>query len=94
MTREEFNTFWRCFVDDENKEIFKRQILELLSVQPERKRGHWIDKTVDHGENIIEEWQSAKCSACGRYHTTPYMYYFSDYRYCPSCGAKLEEAKG
>ena len=41
-------------------------------------------------EPIIDEWQSARCSVCGKYHTTPYMYYFDHFNYCPNCGAKME----
>ena len=56
-------------------------------------KGEWLEKEV-HEKGVcedIEEWQSAKCSVCGRYHTTPYMYYFSDYNFCPNCGAKMRE---
>lgn len=52
----------------------------------------WLEKEVlskVDGEPPIEEWQSARCSACGKYHTTPYMYYFDDYKYCPNCGADM-----
>lgn len=56
------------------------------------KQGKWLEKkVVDIDETSIDYWQSAKCSVCGRYHTTPYMYFFSDYPYCPMCGAKMEE---
>ena len=41
-------------------------------------------------EPIIDEWQSARCSVCGKYHTTPYMYYFDHFNYCPNCGAKMD----
>lgn len=51
--------------------------------------GEWADKEVIH-KRCIEEWQSARCSACGKYHTTPYMYYFDDFNFCPNCGAKMD----
>lgn len=54
----------------------------------EVKRGTWQEKQVFDG-NCIEEWQSAKCSVCGRYHTIPYLYYFRDDNYCPYCGADM-----
>lgn len=56
------------------------------------RRGRWIERhhAYSDEESPIEEWQSAKCSVCGKYHTTPYMYYFTDYNYCPHCGAKME----
>lgn len=52
--------------------------------------GEWEDKEVIH-KRCIEEWQSARCSACEKYHTTPYMYYFDDFKFCPNCGAKMVE---
>ena len=57
------------------------------------RRGRWIERhhAYSDEESPIEEWQSAKCSVCGKYHTTPYMYYFTDYHYCPHCGAKNVE---
>jgi len=53
------------------------------------KHGRWEEKTVSNC--VIDEWQSARCSVCGRYHTTPYMYYFTGFKYCPNCGAVMEE---
>lgn len=55
--------------------------------------GEWMEREVVCGDDAksIEEWQSAKCSVCGRYHTTPYMYYFSDYNFCPNCGADMRK---
>lgn len=64
----------------------------LENVSPEQKRGEWLEKRIDNGETVgITEWQSARCSVCGRYHTTPYLYYFNDYNYCPNCGAKMKD---
>lgn len=54
--------------------------------------GHWLEiEVVDEPQGKhIEQWQSAKCSICGKYHTTPYMYYYSHYDYCPNCGNPME----
>lgn len=57
--------------------------------QPERKQGKWEEEMFD--DLAIERWQSARCSVCGLYHTTPYMYYFSNYNYCPNCGADMRK---
>ena len=67
------------------------KIIESLpSAEPERKKGMWLEKEVTTvGKCRIKELQSAKCSVCGRYHTTPFLYYFGDYNYCPSCGARM-----
>jgi recombinational DNA repair protein (RecF pathway) len=53
----------------------------------------WLEKEVlslVDGAPLIEEWQSARCSACGKYHTTPYMYYFDEYKFCPNCGEPID----
>lgn len=51
--------------------------------------GKWLEKDICSDSKFIEEWQSTKCSECGRYHTTPYLYYFDEYNYCPYCGARM-----
>lgn len=55
--------------------------------------GKWEECEIvqeDGDYKIIEEWQSARCSVCGKYHTTPYMYHFDHFNYCPNCGARME----
>lgn len=56
------------------------------------KHGEWINKDTIHDEKakVITEWQEAQCSSCGKWHTTPYMYYFDHFNYCPNCGAKMK----
>ena len=66
----------------------EKEIGELPSVTPQPKVGEWLEKEINSDK--IEEWQSARCSVCDRYHTTPYMYYFSHYDYCPHCWTKIE----
>lgn len=52
----------------------------------------WIEKEIfNNDDKTIDEWQSAKCSKCGLYHTTPYQYYFTEYKYCPNCGEPMRE---
>ena len=54
--------------------------------------GKWEECEIvqeDGDYKIIEEWQSARCSVCGKYHTTPYMYHFDHFNYCPNCGADM-----
>ena len=62
----------------------------------ERKKGVWLEKHHAYAdeENVIEEWQSCKCSICGRYETRPYLYYFNEPRFCSWCGAKMEGSDG
>ena len=82
----EFNT-----ESEEHKLLL--ELIDSMEVE-EVDRGNWIEKKVkenvdDHNEPIIPFWQSAKCSVCGRYHTTPYLYYFDMFRYCPNCGSTM-----
>ena len=72
-----------------------RAIDAMTTIEP--KRGEWEEKETFHNgddEPIIEEWQSALCSVCHKYHTTPYMYYFNNYNFCPNCGADMREREG
>lgn len=86
-------------INDLESEIRSDAALAMLSevkltieAQPtanvrENVTGKWIEKEVCDDSKVITEWQSARCSNCGLYHTTPYMYYFDNYKYCPNCGA-------
>ena len=57
--------------------------------------GEWLDvERFDADEVIIDEWQSMRCSKCDKYLTTPYMYFFNYFQYCPSCGAKMKGRTG
>lgn len=70
-----------------------RDMIEAMPLeQPERIRGKWLE--LDISDAQVGEWQSMKCSVCGRYHTTPYMYYPTWYAYCPHCGAEMGERDG
>ena len=51
--------------------------------------GEWIEKEIIR-KPVIDDWQSARCSVCGRYHTTPYLYNFTEYPFCPRCGADMK----
>lgn len=54
--------------------------------------GAWLERDVyPISKAGVEELQSAKCPYCKKYLTTPYMYYFNNYPYCPSCGKKVGE---
>ena len=73
-----------------NEECYKR-----LQTRDEPMEGKWEEKEtfcVTDDDPIISQWQSARCSECGKYHTTPYMYYFDNYNFCPHCGAKMSNA--
>lgn len=52
-------------------------ILESMpSAQPERKKGKWINRSL----NILyPEWERYTCSACGKHSY--------NYDFCPNCGS-------
>ena len=72
--------------------LFENCIDAAPTLSPDEVRGvgKWEQKEIINlDDTTIEQMQSACCSVCGKYHTTPYSYYFSEYNYCPSCGARL-----
>ena len=71
------------------KEILEAYDMAIKALEQQPKVGKWLEREVID-DKAIKEWQSARCSVCDKYHTTPYMYYFSQYDYCPHCGAKME----
>ena len=80
----------------EEQECVSNYIKSISTEMKEVVNGEWLEKeVVDNTDEDfvwkIEQWQSARCSICGKYHTTPYMYYFYNYNYCPHCGAKMEK---
>lgn len=69
-------------------------IEECEDVAHEREHGEWREKQVihkDEAKDIIEEWQSCRCSFCKRYDTRPYMYYFDKPNFCSWCGADMRK---
>ena len=67
----------------------ERVLIELPSVQPERKRGKWVGHSLQNGLYSLDE---DTCSVCG--HS---FYQISEtgclWNYCPNCGAKMEVKK-
>lgn len=61
---------------------------ELRQLPSAEKTGKWIEKEICETRRK-EEMQVAKCSNCEKYLTTPYIYSFNHYNYCPHCGAKM-----
>lgn len=76
----------------------RKEDIDALPTIEERKTGKWIEKDVFYIDdaddaNVIDAWQSAKCSVCGKYHTTPYLYSFDNFNYCPNCGSAMTEGE-
>lgn len=54
----------------------------------------WLEKEVfSVKESGVEELQSCRCPHCKKFLTTPYMYYFNEFPYCPSCGERIKGNK-
>lgn len=60
----------------------------MVKTDTKEMHGEWTHRDVEEN-TTIEEWQAAKCSLCGRWLTTPYLYSFHHYNYCPNCGAAM-----
>ena len=78
------------FDDNERNLIDALEELPTADVR-ENAKGEWLDmeRIEESDANIITEWQQARCSVCGKWHTTPYMYGFVYDSYCPNCGAEM-----
>lgn len=92
----ECNPYGKPTLDFESGKKVIEHLEQMPTIDPV-KHGKWIEQEVTHEDNrrstIIADWQSAKCSNCGKYHTTPYLHYFYHYNYCPNCGAKMERSE-
>lgn len=70
-----------------------KAVNSLASAEPERKKGKWIEISwSEPNPNVCctsYAFQSAKCSICGKYHTTPYLHNLVYFPFCPNCGADM-----
>lgn len=70
--------------------LLRKDLRELPSAQPERKRGKWIYGEDEYG---IDGYH---CDKCGFFVPWDYAHkfinYIKDYNLCPSCGADMREA--
>ena len=66
------------FSDTYDKACIIGVIDEQPSAQPERKKGEWINRSL----NILyPAWERYTCSVCGKHS--------DNYDYCPNCGADM-----
>ena len=90
--------------DDPNRTGYKMYpdymtVLEYLhqlpSAEPERKTGRWTETCEFHGDTNVVSHKALACSVCNVAFIGGYGYgikeMLEDFRYCPNCGAKMEE---
>lgn len=62
----------------------------LLPIEPEWGKGEWI---YGEDENMVDGY---RCSQCGFFEPWDYKYrsinFIQQFRFCPSCGAKMENS--
>ena len=62
------------------------ELMMLPSAQPERKTGHWV-------KSDMQRWYDVwLCSECGE-KTDSAVMSKPRYKYCPMCGAKMEDER-
>ena len=92
IRRDEAIEVIECICNTPCNQYFVNAVKSIPSVEP--KVGKWEEcKVVDIEDTTITEVQSAFCPICRKYHTTPYMYYFDYFNYCPNCGTKMERSE-
>lgn len=72
---------------DEAKKTFDTIIDVQPTVEAELRHGHW-EKPQRHGVISYDEHAYAECSCC---HKPQYL--ARGMRYCPNCGAKMDEVE-
>lgn len=55
---------------------------EMPSIQPKQKTGRWIDI-------MVEGMPAQACDQCNTFY--PLAYTGGGHKYCPNCGAKMDE---
>lgn len=75
----------------------KEAVESVPSAEPERTKGEWIEISWSEPDPNVcctsYAIQSAKCSICGKCHTTPYLHSLVYFPYCPNCGAEMNRGE-
>lgn len=83
-------------------EVDKDELLKALDYDREQYEKGYHDaqpleseweqiQVFEIGITTIDRLQSTYCPVCHRYHTTPYVYSYNHYEYCPNCGTKMNK---
>lgn len=70
--------------------LVKDIINSLPSARPTGEWEHLSIKSISRSG--VDELQELQCSNCGKWVTTPYMYYPSYHKFCPCCGAMMSNS--
>ncbi len=91
MDREDFMAIVYSELASDSDNCRANRIIDAADEYADQGTGEWLEREVIDEPNgkIINQWQSARCSVCKLYHTTPYTYTFTHYDYCPNCGKKM-----
>ena len=90
-------TYYQLFTKAENLFInskitfseYERMIEPLNNELP--KVSEWEQVEVFEVEGTtVDRLQSTYCPVCNTYHTTPYVYCYNHYNYCPNCGTQMK----
>ena len=69
--------------------------VDWCPLKPERKTGRWTETCEFHGDTNVVSHKALACSVCNVAFIGGYGYgikeMLEDFRYCPNCGAKMEE---
>ena len=78
----------RCFISrGRSTAAILQDILDLLSVTPQQKIGHWINlENTKYKGKVLPFWDRYECSKCGGHGE-------GTFNYCPNCGAKMTESE-
>lgn len=90
---DEIDEWIKAFRENGHKEsaadacLIQDGIIQLPSVQPERKKGTWVYGEDEYG---IDGYH---CDKCGFFvpwdYTHTFINYIEDYHFCPNCGADM-----
>lgn len=78
--------------DNDLLEVIAYEIEQLPSAEPQRQTGKWINRWAQNGDQVKEVRECSECGAAYlRYYDTADGFDCVPPKFCPNCGAKMEE---
>lgn len=84
LDAESNNLIYKCALED-MLQFFVELIDKQPTIEPEVRHGRWVEKVDNFHSNIPMRY--SECSVCGR---TENPCWAESWKYCPSCGAKMD----